>query len=876
MPGALKEGANNMPVIIKDISVDVSQLNVFQAIVAKQYDSNSRFLRVTITDQGAKMPVPAGAAITINARRKDNQSKAFAGTVNGDGTVTVPLASWMLALDDTVECDISIVDQDSKKLTTTTFAVNVEHAAYSGTDISPDDNPDFYVQLLSAVADAKTEAHKATVEVEELKDYIGYTDVIGLEVDYENKTTKRLGAAKTLAPGAGFNQFRMFGGRRRCNVADNGTITAYYGDPGYREDGSNSQVMVYQPAFYYRADPIKLEKITGGIGYHTRKARYYVSDNPKPDFKLHPAFFDSYGNPVDYILLSAYEGCIYDTSATAYILNDAQVMDVAADKLSSISGAKPASGLTQQLTRPNVERLARNRGEGWHCNTIKTVSVNQLLMMIELGTLNTQSAIENGVVSITDNSSYNCASLTGSTASLGNATGAATETINDINGVKTTYNTPGKRSISYRGAENPWGNMWEFVDGINIFSDATTGEHQAYICSDFNFAESKKTENYIATGFTLPKTNGYISAMGHSADFDWLFLPSEVSGTSSAPVGDYYYQSAQTSGYKVAPLGGNYNSSNYGGAFSWAAHNVVGIYYRNMGGRLVYVPTSAQNKSSDHLERLLSQHADQPYHTASGESLHITDSAGGRIKSVIITGKCAQDAAPNPDAPQQIKTVQGPLAINISGTGQIGVKTFSIPLTDASKAPIVLSELDKITIRDGVWGAEKNMKKEDLTNASFDRTPFGSNYARYKRSNNATINAKSLARCYCTHFVSAADSNGEYDHIYHNQSGDLEIISNKWASTNDFERWLDARYESGASLTIYYELASSLWIPLSPESQAALNALVGVSLPAGIANISTSNIPAPSFEVVYRQDLKAWVIGIVQELQNAVVALGGV
>ena len=31
---------------------------------------------------------------------------------------------------------------------------------------------------------------------------------------------------------------------RRCNVLDNGTVSAYYGDINYKEDGSNGQVMV--------------------------------------------------------------------------------------------------------------------------------------------------------------------------------------------------------------------------------------------------------------------------------------------------------------------------------------------------------------------------------------------------------------------------------------------------------------------------------------------------------------------------------------------------------------------------------------------------------------------------------------------------------
>jgi hypothetical protein len=39
--------------------------------------------------------------------------------------------------------------------------------------------------------------------------------------------------------GTDFNKYSMYGGRMRCNVADNGTITAFYGDNNYKEDGSN-------------------------------------------------------------------------------------------------------------------------------------------------------------------------------------------------------------------------------------------------------------------------------------------------------------------------------------------------------------------------------------------------------------------------------------------------------------------------------------------------------------------------------------------------------------------------------------------------------------------------------------------------------------
>lgn len=423
---------------------------------------------------------------------------------------------------------------------------------------------------------------------------LGYDDddIVGLQVDYANSVFTRLAGAKNLTAGADFDKYTMFGGRRRCNVADDGTINAYYGDEGYTEDGSNGQVMVYQPVFYYMVVPLVYDKQETGIGYHLRKANYYASDMPKPGFKRHPAFYDENGNEVDYILLSAYEGSIYDTSESAYLMNDEQVADFAADKFCSIAGVKPASGLTQNLTRPNVEQLAKNRGVGWHSYNIKAASANQYLMVVEMAMLNMQTAIGQGIVSITDNSSYNCSSLTGSTSALGNATGQATETINEIGGTQTAYITSEKLAVTYRGMENPWGNLWKFVYGINIWGDGKMNGGQPFICSDFNFAENKKTDNYKGAGFTVTNANGYISAMGYSTACDWLFMASECLGNSSLPVGDYHYITQNLNGYRIARLGSGWHHGTNAGGFFWALNDGVGSRARAIGGRLVYVPTA--------------------------------------------------------------------------------------------------------------------------------------------------------------------------------------------------------------------------------------------------------------------------------------------
>ena len=433
--------------------------------------------------------------------------------------------------------------------------------------------------------------------VADIRAYLGITadDIVGIQVDYKNKTFKRLAGAANLTKGSDFDKFTMFGGRKRCNVADDGSIVAWYGDADYKEDGSMGQVMVYQPKFYYLVCPVEYDPIDTGIGYHLRKANYYVSEKPRSGFRLHPAFYDASGNEIDYFLTSAYEGSIYDASASAYLLNDEQVMNTGEDKFSSIAGARPASGSSQNLTRPNIEAMAQNRGTNWHGDLIKQVSAEQMLMIIEMGMMNLQTAIAQGVVSLPwttgsdTTSSY--AAATGSTASLGNGTGRAEKTTTYEGGVAKEYTVDGKTSVCWRGKENFWGNIWKFVYGINIWGNGKMGGGQPYICSDFSFAESKNSGNYEPAGFTVTNANGYISAMGYSTACDWLFIASECLGNSSLPVGDYTYITVNLNGYRIARLGGLWNHGGYAGGFYWGLDNGVGYRIRGIGGRLVYIPT---------------------------------------------------------------------------------------------------------------------------------------------------------------------------------------------------------------------------------------------------------------------------------------------
>lgn len=432
--------------------------------------------------------------------------------------------------------------------------------------------------------------------VADLRAYLGLTadDIVGLQVDYKNKTFKRLAGAANLTPGSDFDKFSMYGGRRKCNVADDGTINAWYGDDNYTEDGSNGQVMVYQPKFYYLVCPVEYDPIDTGVGYHLRKANYYVCEKPRAGFRLHPAFYDASGKEIDYYLTATYEGSLYDTSAAAYLLQDEQLMSSAEDKFSSIAGARPASGSSQNLTRTEIEKMAQNRGTNWHGDLIKPVSAEQLLMIIELGIMNTQTGVGQGVVGLPyttgDDTTSSYAAATGSTAALGNGTGRAEKTTTYEGGSAKEYTVDSKTSVCWRGKENFWGNIWKFVYGISIWGNGKMDGGQPYICSDFNFAENKNSGNYEPAGFTVAPKEGYISAMGYSTKFDWLFIASETLGNSSLPVGDYTYLTQNLNGYRIARLGGCWVYWSAAGAFYWTLDSGVGSRNRYVGGRLVYIP----------------------------------------------------------------------------------------------------------------------------------------------------------------------------------------------------------------------------------------------------------------------------------------------
>lgn len=496
------------------------------------------------------------------------------------------------------------------------YAVTIETSGncymppYNGVTVSG-----AYVQLVTTVGNADSvsldvdQAAVATIgdiqelqeQIENLQAFVGYTDddIYGVEVDFVNKKFTRLAGAVNRAAGEGFDDIPCFGGRRRCNVTNDGRIAAYYGDAGFTTTGKLTQaidlnpedaevidatlqfssgtivqVMVEQPKFYYKVVPLLVENTTKG--QLLRKARYYVSPVAKAGFKLHPAFVSD-GRQLEKIYLAAFEGCLWDASASAYILDDAQVATFTAavdtgDMLSSIANAKPISGFTQNLTRANTRILACNRGTGWEQSYAATVGASQMLMLIEFASFNMQFYIGQGV-------SENTSGVedTGATVTLGNDSGSV-------------INTNGINCVSYRGEENLWGNIWTWVDGINVKNPSifTIENRGTLYVVDHEFLDNIDTTPYVNTNLHPCYGAGYISAFCYSEDFDWMFVPGETFGDSVLPVGDYFYN--QKGSWRVVALGGRENSGAFCGPYYYSMNSTSSNHSVITGGRLVYIP----------------------------------------------------------------------------------------------------------------------------------------------------------------------------------------------------------------------------------------------------------------------------------------------
>jgi hypothetical protein len=317
---------------------------------------------------------------------------------------------------------------------------------------------------------------------------------------------------------------------RRCLLNSSGVVSAYlnalnsnYTDTGIVADltGASGNVMVEIPKFYYK------------YSYVGTTHNWSISLTPLDGYAVHPAF-NKGGVEVEHRYIGAYNA---STDGTV---------------LKSVSGEY----CDCSMTRATMRNRARAIGTGWGILDFNLISAIQLLMIVEFGTFNTQSAIGMGRTQLSggdwaDGSYYG---LNGLSNSIGNATGNVNYSGDaDDAGADLNY-------MSYRGIENFYGNVWKWVDGINI------QDHIPFISNNpALFADDVFTGSYISAGITMPNSHGWQNTL---AQVGTGFFPASVGASSSTKITDYYWQN---SGNRVVVLGGLTVWGEYAGAFCLGA-----------------------------------------------------------------------------------------------------------------------------------------------------------------------------------------------------------------------------------------------------------------------------------------------------------------
>ena len=374
-------------------------------------------------------------------------------------------------------------------------------------------------------------------EVEQLSAIPTSIKEFGLEWNQTTDSYTRLGDAVGLTvtnngsdgvKTSDFSQYAPWSGMKLVNLADNLTVNAYYGDVDFKFDGTNGQVMVEVPKFYYKTE---LDTATDRIF-----RRWVCEIKLDVDYKIAPSHVVG-GVEKDFIYIGA--KLAYNNGGT----------------LESKSNVSPTVNQTIATFRGQAE----NRGVGWSLIDGHSIfMIWQFLFPIEFGTFKSQESLGQ------DWTGQSAKTNTGSMDSYGE----------DSYGIV----SDGLSSASYRGIENPWGNLRSFVDGFIIKDD---GYYLEDDYTNFNDAGS----GYTNTGVIPITENGYIDDLEYDSNYGFLGLAKSTNGSSSTYIPDYLF-AHDIGKVNIAVFGGFWSHALISGAFYWTLLSVASYSGSTFGARL--------------------------------------------------------------------------------------------------------------------------------------------------------------------------------------------------------------------------------------------------------------------------------------------------
>jgi hypothetical protein len=258
------------------------------------------------------------------------------------------------------------------------------------------------------------------------------------------------------------------------------------------------------------------------------KHEYYFSMQKLPGYTVHPAFWNG-TNEEDYSVVAVYKAH----------------KDAGTGKLQSISGVKATTDLRRSEFRTAAE-LA-----GGYLENLYKWEMRAKLIALEFGTFDVQNAIGRGITDVVSAAwstynGYNPIINEGEGDSLASGTGTVDVTVDDFPtaGLSITVQV-----VKWRGIENFYGHLWEFLDGVNILNHEADFASYAYLCANpANFADNTGS-NYTNKG-ELALEDGYYDAPLANG----LILPGRATGSSSTGFAAYYYTAIDSFYFSITAI----------------------------------------------------------------------------------------------------------------------------------------------------------------------------------------------------------------------------------------------------------------------------------------------------------------------------------
>jgi len=257
--------------------------------------------------------------------------------------------------------------------------------------------------------------------------------------------------------------------------------------------------------------------------------------------------------------------------ATCGLLNgDAITADAAA------LGNATAGPTGRTVTLGHCRTLGENIGAGWGEQSIWCYSAWKLLTYIEYADADSQTFIGRGVV--------DDAAGTGFAGELNGADN--TDTNIGTNGTGAGTGVDGHTPVVYRGIENPWGNIWTYVDGYNAL-DAPGNYRIIKRDGTGTFADTLAAGSYETSTAAPIVADGYISNIVYEDLLALLFIPSAVAGAANTYLHDYFY--AHDAGEtNILLAGGFWSNGDRAGVACLASGNVAAVAGRDVGARVEF------------------------------------------------------------------------------------------------------------------------------------------------------------------------------------------------------------------------------------------------------------------------------------------------